>query len=1345
MTRLANQEKAGYFPLPPSVTDLILSHISAPHGGRIYDPCAGEGTALVALAEALSLSPFGVELHEERAQAARQQVESLLARRLTVSRSAKLPVKQTRILHDSFLNAKTSRDGFNLLYLNPPYDHDSEEGRLEYKFLMHLRPFLQPDGLLVYVIPQHVLNMRKLAAYIVSHFQDMRVFRFPDDTYEQFKQIVLFAMRRAKAVAPDPGDVAQLRGYARGESSLLVKENLPPLVAAPEPLYTLPSLLIKDNAFRFRSFFVDPADALAEAKEVGVCTTEAWRDHLDPSRAQVSLRPLTPLKIGHMNGIIASGFMNNQVLEARPEPNGSACTDELSGSACTELSQSDGDGLSRSEGDERLLIKGRSYKATRMREYEESLPDGKTKVTEEETEVVVTDITTIDPAGQVVSHNGPGLERFLQKWIGNLTDVVAKDYPPVYQFNMNGYSRIINRLSKQRPIPGMVDQNGRSKSGLLPAQKHATAAALTRLETENDVIIIGEMGTGKTTIAAAIAAGRNAQRTIVLCPPHLVDKWQREFKAVWPDVRTMHLQSIRDVDIFFGLQPDNAPLVGVLKQTSARSASGWEHAYDFGGAASHKYGSQGATDIQRGWGDVLAPYHLLRMGADEKTAPAHTKDTMMAEVMGDVLQMAGIATDVGGTKESGVNGIGDQAKFAPANKWQLSEKQIQALSQRGIRCPVCGETQFRAGRPLGVGELKSAATRCMNDKCRSPLYQFTRRRSDSQQRGSFKVYAQRERIIRSYTDKGLPVPEHEVNKWQGTTIKDTFGYGKVPLASYIKKHAQGGLLDLLIVDEVHQYKGFDSDQGYAMHHLALAADKVVAMTGTIYGGKASSLFYLLFRLSPEMRQAYVDPEARGQGRVKHKEWTSAYGILQRIETRTLDEDGKQTANSRSNVRYKELPGGSPAMLPWLLNRSVFLSLGDMGFPLPEYTEIPISVAMAPEQAVRYEALKDQLVEELKERLVRGDKSLLAGYLYALLFWPDSPRRAKVVTCPRSGNVVASVPGLPEAFIGPKEEEIIELCLAEKEQGRRAILFCQQTDTLDIQPEWKKMLESHGLKTAILRTAPNKREAWVAKQVAAGVDVIITHPRKVETGIDLLDFPTLIWMAPDYSVYTVLQASRRSWRIGQTEPVKVYFFCYEDTIQEDALHLVAAKVAATLRVNGDSVDDDSLAELDQLTGGDLISTLAKIVTGDVQIEARSLQAAFAEANADFRAANAIIGDYTIEDDEEEDEQEVVQPVVIQGLVAAKPSALSKRSLLIPGPTNRSSPQASLFADACTNGDSVHNGYKNGGGDYGNGCITSGNGSVLESIVPDLEEPDGEALVADLLKPPPVPRPRVLSIC
>src|SRR5690606_15888840 len=157
------------------------------------------------------------------------------------------------------------------------------------------------------------------------------------------------------------------------------------------------------------------------------------------------------------------------------------------------------------------------------------------------------------------------------------------------------------------------------------------------------------------------------------------------------------------------------------------------------------------------------------------------------------------------------------------------------------------------------------------------------------------------------------------------------------------------------------------------------------------------------------------------------------------------------------IRYKELPGGSPAMLPWLLNRAVFLSLGDMGFPLPDYSEIPVEVPMAAEQALLYESLKTDLRAELVERLVRGDKSLLAGYLYALLFWPDSPRRAKVVRCPRSDRVVASIPGLPDAFRGPKEAATIDLILGEKAQGRRVLLLCLHTCTLDLPPEWPQLL------------------------------------------------------------------------------------------------------------------------------------------------------------------------------------------------------------------------------------------------------------------------------------------------
>ena len=40
-------------------------------------------------------------------------------------------------------------------------------------------------------------------------------------------------------------------------------------------------------------------------------------------------------------------------------------------------------------------------------------------------------------------------------------------------------------------------------------------------------------------------------------------------------------------------------------------------------------------------------------------------------------------------------------------------------------------------------------------------------------------------------------------------------------------------------------------------------------------------------------------------------------------------------------------------------------------------------------------------------------------------------------------------------------------------------------------------------------APKRREAWVAERVKQGIDVLLCHPRLVQTGLDLIDFPTLV--------------------------------------------------------------------------------------------------------------------------------------------------------------------------------------------------------------------------------------------
>ena len=75
-----------------------------------------------------------------------------------------------------------------------------------------------------------------------------------------------------------------------------------------------------------------------------------------------------------------------------------------------------------------------------------------------------------------------------------------------------------------------------------------------------------------------------------------------------------------------------------------------------------------------------------------------------------------------------------------------------------------------------------------------------------------------------------------------------------------------------------------------------------------------------------------------------------------------------------------------------------------------------------------------------------------------------------------------------------------------------------------------------------------------------MDALVCHPRLVQTGLDPVDFPAIVWAETDYSVYTMRQASRRSWRVGQTEPVQVVFMAYRNTLQADALNLDALFLA-----------------------------------------------------------------------------------------------------------------------------------------------------------------------------------------
>jgi excinuclease UvrABC helicase subunit UvrB len=67
---------------------------------------------------------------------------------------------------------------------------------------------------------------------------------------------------------------------------------------------------------------------------------------------------------------------------------------------------------------------------------------------------------------------------------------------------------------------------------------------------------------------------------------------------------------------------------------------------------------------------------------------------------------------------------------------------------------------------------------------------------------------------------------------------------------------------------------------------------------------------------------------------------------------------------------------------------------------------------------------------------------------------------------------------------------------------------------------KALLQHAGLKAAVLRASvdTSKREDWILDQVDRGIDVLICNPELVKTGLDLLDFPSIVFMQTGYNIY-----------------------------------------------------------------------------------------------------------------------------------------------------------------------------------------------------------------------------------
>jgi len=385
---------------------------------------------------------------------------------------------------------------------------------------------------------------------------------------------------------------------------------------------------------------------------------------------------------------------------------------------------------------------------------------------------------------------------------------------------------------------------------------------------------------------------------------------------------------------------------------------------------------------------------------------------------------------------------------------------------------------------------------------------------------------------------------------------------------FIGRHLRN-FFDFAIADEVHELKGADTAQGNALGTLASAATKTLVLTGTLLGGYADDVLEILFRLDACKMIEHGFEHGEGV-----RPFLETYGLLETITTIEPAENACSEAKVTRRVRRR--PGASPLLFgDFLMPLAAFLSLEDIAQALPPYREEVVQVEMDDVLKRAYQKLEEQIKEALRK--YRGNASVISVGMNALLLYPDRPFDLGTLygsefnpeTHRRERFVIAEPEDLDEGLLYAKERRLLEEIKSSLGRGRKVHVFAVYTRTRDVTRRLERILQREGIRVAVLTSdvKPELREAWYEGQTRQGVQVVIGHPKLISLGLDLLEYADLFFWETGYSLYTLRQASRRSWRIGQTQEVTVKYFAYANTAQETCLRLMGRKLLVALAMEG----------------------------------------------------------------------------------------------------------------------------------------------------------------------------------